>query len=114
MWGYAPAVFKLRREPPLAVHAMASAPGKAQEVVVVSEIPNTFPPYVSPCIDCGLMTGSWCDDCERMNEKGEAVLTAFCTVCEELFLRCHVCRGAEWVQPFVWWKRGGRIFIVKR
>ena len=60
-------MFELKREPWHAAHAMASdRDGAQEEVVVVDKIPETRPEYELPCIDCGLLTGNWCDSCEKI------------------------------------------------
>ena len=57
-----------------------------------------------PCVDCGLITGSFCDYCyakERMpdEEWHESQLTPLCTKCDTKFGQCHFCRGQAWCVP---------------
>jgi hypothetical protein len=107
-------VFELKREPWHAAHAMASdRDGAQEEVVVVDKIPETRPEYELPCIDCGLLTGNWCDSCEKIMMDAGKRLTPLCTGCEEEKLRCHQCDGVAMATPFPWWQGKGKIFVLK-
>jgi hypothetical protein len=92
---------------------MASVRDSAEEVVVVDKIPKTRPEYEIPCIDCGLMTGNWCDGCEKSMMDQKKRLKPLCTGCEEEFLKCHECRDVAMATPFPWWQGKGKIFIFK-
>ena len=57
-----------------------------------------------PCVDCGLVTGSYCDYCmaaDRLPNEEWAVnqMTPFCTHCDRKYDMCHFCRGQHWVMP---------------
>ena len=57
------------------------------------------------CVDCGLITGSFCDYClaadripEEKWEPGQC--TPLCTKCDTKNDGiCHFCRGVAWVAP---------------
>lgn len=62
-----------------------------------------FPPGW-PCVDCGRITGNYCDDCLAKhwmpNDKwSDTAQTPFCTICEEEFLECHYCREVSMCTP---------------
>jgi len=57
-----------------------------------------------PCVDCGLITGRFCDHClakDRMPEgewaKGQHTL--LCSRCDDAHDACHYCRGQAWCVP---------------
>ena len=61
-----------------------------------------------PCVDCGRVTGSYCDrecdakyrlpsECWEPNQK-----TPHCTHCDRLYGACHFCRGVHWTTPPSW------------
>ena len=57
-----------------------------------------------PCVDCGLVTGSFCDYCEAAErcpdeEWAEHQMTPLCTMCDEKWKACHFCRGQQWCVP---------------
>ena len=57
-----------------------------------------------PCVDCGLITGCYCDLCfaeDRMPDEAwvEAQLTPLCTKCDGVHGMCHYCRGDAWCAP---------------
>ena len=59
---------------------------------------------IRPCVDCGLKTGRYCDEClaeKRMPEEewSEGQRTPFCSRCEEAHHKCHYCRGQMWCVP---------------
>ena len=59
---------------------------------------------IRPCVDCGLMTGRFCDDCraaERVPKEGWAPgqKTPLCSECDNREGRCHFCRGQKWACP---------------
>ena len=59
---------------------------------------------IRPCVDCGLRTGGYCDDCfaaERMpNEHwADGQHTPLCSRCDNEHDRCHFCRGMRWCAP---------------
>ena len=52
---------------------------------------------IRPCVDCGLLTGRYCDFCELSDRDADAVsdcgrTTPLCSFCEDVFGRCHLCR----------------------
>ncbi len=64
-----------------------------------------------PCVDCGLMTGNYCETFQHpwrcyaahwipTEDWGEWQRTPFCTVCEPKFTACHFCRGVASCRPF--------------
>ena len=61
-----------------------------------------------PCVDCGLVTGRFCDGkdeaclaAERSNGRWcEGQQTPFCSKCEEKSMFCYFCRGHPWCTPF--------------
>ena len=64
--------------------------------------------FCRPCVDCGLITGCFCDgdgeECYaavRMPQEDWAPnqLTPLCTACDRRFDMCHFCRGIPWVTP---------------
>ena len=51
-----------------------------------------------PCVDCGLVTGRFCDYCyaeDRMPDEDWAPgqMTPLCSKCDNKHDRCHFCRG---------------------
>ena len=57
-----------------------------------------------PCVDCGLITGSFCDHCRaaaRCPDEGWAInhMTPFCSHCDRKLHACHFCRGQQWCVP---------------
>ena len=59
---------------------------------------------VRSCVDCGLITGCFCDSCTAVSRlpnedwaKGQ--LTPLCSHCDEDFGSCHFCRGKRWCAP---------------
>jgi len=70
-----------------------------------------------PCVDCGLMTGRFCDGLEqgshaawqggfcsaqdRLPDEKWAVCqsTPLCSSCEVMFGACHFCRRVAWCTP---------------
>ena len=57
-----------------------------------------------PCVDCGLMTGCFCDWCfaaERSPKEvwAERQKTPLCTKCDTKFKCCHYCKGLHWCTP---------------
>ena len=58
-----------------------------------------------PCVDCGLVTGSYCDKClakDRMasEEWIPSQGTPLCMFCDSKWAGiCHYCREQAWVQP---------------
>ena len=56
------------------------------------------------CVDCGLITGSFCDYCEAVDHFprepwAEGQLTPLCTHCDFKKGECHFCRGEAWCVP---------------
>ena len=57
-----------------------------------------------PCVDCGLITGRFCDYClaETRVPSEEWVAdqhTPLCSRCDWKHGMCHYCRGCLWVTP---------------
>ena len=54
-----------------------------------------------PCVDCGLVTGRYCDWCfaaSRLPDERWAPgqRTLLCSNCDNRFDACHFCRGVMW------------------
>ena len=59
---------------------------------------------VRPCVDCGLMTGRYCDWCRAAdrcpNEQwADGQMTPLCSYCDNMHDACHFCRGLSWCAP---------------
>ena len=59
---------------------------------------------VRPCVDCGLITGGYCDYClAEMHAPDEEWCenqhTPLCSKCDIQYYACHFCRGLSWVTP---------------
>ena len=57
-----------------------------------------------PCVDCGLITGSFCDFCKASDrcpkEKWQPnQMTPLCPYCDRKHKMCHFCRGQKWCVP---------------
>ena len=57
-----------------------------------------------PCVDCGLITGRFCDYClasDRMPGEVWAAgqMTPLCSYCDNKHDACHFCRGQTWCTP---------------
>ena len=57
-----------------------------------------------PCVDCGLITGNFCDYCwgedHYPQEKwAHGQYTPLCTLCDGTNQSCHFCRGLQWCVP---------------
>ena len=57
-----------------------------------------------PCVDCGLVTGNFCDWCkgeDRLPEEywAPGQMTPLCTHCDKKRNACHFCRGEIWCVP---------------
>ena len=57
-----------------------------------------------PCVDCGLVTGCFCDYCfaqdrDPTGEYAEGQHTPLCTDCDRKFDMCHFCRKMMWATP---------------
>ena len=57
-----------------------------------------------PCVDCGLVTGSYCDHCLAVDrcpaeEWAKGQMTPLCTLCDDKSKACHFCRGMAWCTP---------------
>ena len=64
-----------------------------------------------PCVDCGQITGSFCDYClakDRVEDEewADGQATPLCMSCDRIFDMCHFCRREHWVRPPSW-QRGG-------
>ena len=64
-------------------------------------------PLIRPCVDCGLLTGNWCEAfCFAENWLGskledwqDSQITPHCTFCEKKYRFCHFCLGKDWATP---------------
>ena len=59
---------------------------------------------IRPCVDCGLMTGRYCDWCHAAdrcpNEQwAKGQMTPLCSYCDNKLDACHFCRGLSWCAP---------------
>ena len=59
---------------------------------------------VRPCVDCGLMTGRYCDWCRAAdrcpNEQwADGQMTPLCSYCDNMHDACRFCRGLSWCAP---------------
>ena len=59
---------------------------------------------IRPCVDCGLMTGRFCDYCnaaDRLPDEEWAPnqATPLCSQCDNNHDKCHFCRGQHWCVP---------------
>ena len=57
-----------------------------------------------PCVDCGLVTGCFCDHCKAADRSpGETwapnQMTPLCTCCDRKWGACHFCRKLHWCVP---------------
>ena len=58
-----------------------------------------------PCVDCGLVTGRFCDWClgkDRISteEWNAGQHTPLCSYCDNHHNACHYCRRVHWATPF--------------
>ena len=64
--------------------------------------------FAKPCVDCGLLTGNWCETLVANGQCFAAMRvpggqwqpgqrTPLCTGCERARGACHWCRRAPWV-----------------
>ena len=62
-----------------------------------------------PCVDCGRITGGFCDGKEfpclaqarvPTEQWANGQATPFCSHCERSREWCHFCRAQPWVRPF--------------
>ena len=86
---------RFRAESELEFHAMAALQAHAVGSLEV---------LARPCVDCGLITGSFCDKClavSRMPEEvwAEGQHTPLCNDCDDRHRRCHYCRHQVWCAP---------------
>ena len=77
------------------------APDDARIEVLCSGTPEQLN---RPCVDCGLVTGNYCNWCfavERIpSEKWQPNQnTPLCSHCERAWTACHFCRGIDWCTP---------------
>ena len=59
---------------------------------------------IRPCVDCGLMTGRYCDWCRAAdrcpNEQwAKGQMAPLCSYCDNMLDACHFCRGLSWCAP---------------
>ena len=59
---------------------------------------------VRPCVDCGLMTGRFCDYCRAADRLPDETwahnqLTPLCHYCDNKHDECHYCRRQIWCTP---------------
>ena len=60
-----------------------------------------------PCVDCGQITGRFCDYCfaeDRIPDERWAAgqSTPLCSKCDNTHDCCHFCRGVNWARPPAW------------
>ena len=60
-----------------------------------------------PCVDCGLITGCFCDYCKAHTRVPQEVwgmgqCTPLCTKCDATWKCCRFCRGVSACRPFAW------------
>ena len=60
--------------------------------------------FARPCVDCGLITGCYCDyrlakDRVEGEEWADGQATPLCSDCDRRFHMCHFCRRQDWVRP---------------
>ena len=65
------------------------------------------PSFFRPCVDCGRITGSFCDFCngaERLPQEkwNENQGTPLCGDCDDKRGCCHFCEGKSWCRPPSW------------
>ena len=67
--------------------------------------------FNKPCIDCGRITGNFCDgvhgdcyaeDTNTVDKFQPGQRTPLCTVCEKHYTLCRVCRGSHGCTPPAW------------
>ena len=81
----------------LLIGAVAEKVGRDGEIVSL----------LRPCVDCGLVTGSFCEaNCfaedwlgSEVEEWNDNQFTPHCTHCEAKYKFCHFCLGKDWVTP---------------
>ena len=62
---------------------------------------------IRPCVDCGLLTGNWCEaSCfaedwlgSKLEDWNDSQITPHCSFCEKRYQFCHFCRGKDWATP---------------
>ena len=60
-----------------------------------------------PCVDCGLVTGSFCESScfaedwlgSKHEDWNDNQSTPRCTACDARYKHCHFCLGKAWVTP---------------
>ena len=65
---------------------------------------GTVEELVRPCVDCGRLTGNYCDSCfavDRLPSETwvQGQRTPLCTICDRQRDICHFCLGRSWVTP---------------
>ena len=105
-------------------HPLGEAGSSPEAPPVMQTLAVQFPggpPLTRPCVDCGLLTGTFCDGdetgtlgrdgfiCLARNRlpSGDAVhrewnpgqRTPLCSKCDKERGNCHFCLGTSWVQP---------------
>lgn len=60
-----------------------------------------------PCVDCGQVTGRFCDHCHAemrvpQEEWAPGQHTPLCSTCDNTHNACHFCRGQKWCTPPPW------------
>ena len=81
---------------------MVQLPIRAEDIEVLAMGDREV--LVRPCVDCGLMTGCFCDHCEAASRLphetwAEGQMTPLCTQCERRHGACHFCRKQHWCVP---------------
>ena len=60
-----------------------------------------------PCVDCGLITGRYCDYCLAATRIPTETWiqnqhTPLCSKCDNKYGKCHFCRGQSWATRPPW------------
>ena len=68
---------------------------------------GTVEMFNRPCVDCGRITGNFCDYClakDRAEDEEWAAgqRTPLCMPCDRSFDMCHFCRGQLWARQPAW------------
>ena len=75
-------------------------PDETLEILCAGDIETLY----RPCVDCGQITGCYCDFCLGKDRHPSDVWadgqrTPLCTRCDAKHGQCHYCRGIQWATP---------------
>ena len=78
-------------------------PKKVEDVTMEIVAYGTVEMLTRPCVDCGRITGCFCDHCfaqDRIADEqwAENQRTPLCTACDREFDKCHFCRRQLWAR----------------